>query len=47
MENFRVLLILMKVRYHKLIFSKVIMTDWYDTQVPKPDVLSFLKRQPV
>ena len=47
MENFRVLLILMKVRYHKLIFSKVIMTDWYDTQVLKPDVLSFLKRQPV
>lgn len=47
MENFRVLLILIKVRYHKLIFSKVIMTDWYDMQVLKPDVLSFLKRQPV
>lgn len=48
MEYFRVLLILIKVRHHKLIFSKVIMTDWYDMQVLKSqDVLSFLKRQPV
>lgn len=47
MKNFRVLLILIKIRYHKLILSKVIMTDWYDMQVLKSDVLSFPKRQPV
>lgn len=48
MEYFRVLLILIKVRHQKLIFSKVIMTDWYDMQVLKSqDVLSFLRRQAV
>lgn len=46
-RNIGVLLILIKVRYKKLIFRKVIMTDWYDIQALKPDVLSFLKRQPV
>lgn len=46
MENFGVLLTLIKVSYHKLIFSKVTATDWYDTQVCKPEVLSALKRQP-
>lgn len=30
---------------HKLIFSDVIMTDQFDTQAPRPDELSTLKRQ--